>query len=924
MSETKPPPAAPSPPPTEQPTTEKAYDLIEELAQYLGLSGGKAGTPNDSSGSGQLMGGILDPKNRIDRRVITSLVDGSSGAMMAKDLVTAIKTGSDKLKTHITVIPNDGASHIAATHNTATGVPAANFGNMVKQVTTPPQQGVVPNNAKIASIVIPSTTISPATFNARINEIFFNSMPNTVLSQATPYLRVELVTNRKGDLFKTKPHIPKGSLYFYLEGARAIKPGADSIATAQPPRFSIKNQAKAGKLKGFGVAGSEIFLAPQTLVSSDSRARLSGASTGRRSKIIDPFAPLASITSMSIDVHSVGGLLYYKQGTLGIRLHDRSRLNELSELVSPRFMGTTYLVITSGYQIQNVPGNVFVRVMNQMRTTEVYRVVNSSYILTAAGGFDITLKISMEGSDLFSILDTGLSTAAGRQLTQEIQALREKIIAWVAEEQGQGKLQQRMNILPKFFSEGFDGATVTTELKSQISACLAVTKTAKAFSTELKNLADKMAEKNSTQQSSRKTATASKLTAAAKTKDPFIYKEQKSGHISLGKLIAVLHGESLKAISGNVDEFQFIYYKFNCRAGKMQNRPISSFPINIADIKKKLAKYFDDHASSNLKLSSFLNLINTEYIKKDSNAAYGLSGITFKGGKESGPRRMKKGNTKTNEFGGIFQRPMLGIYMSSATKRAKDGEPTELSGNVTIMRIHIFDMNATPYIAATALLSSDVLAAQSFNKAFTDKSPVADKALFMRQLAILAKAELVDISAGNDKNNTTAITKLMKGQGTISLNPIASKVSKTMQKLAPVIRYGTAGSVIQAGGLSSMEHTGLLSARLSESPSPGSEQTGVIKGNMPQEILPTQVSFSCMGCPFLLFGQQYYIDFDTGTNADNIYMISKLTHTFAPGSFKTSWTAQSIFMYGTFSTLQATVQAGLRAVEAKTPAAASK
>jgi hypothetical protein len=136
-----------------------------------------------------------------------------------------------------------------------------------------------------------------------------------------------------------------------------------------------------------------------------------------------------------------------------------------------------------------------------------------------------------------------------------------------------------------------------------------------------------------------------------------------------------------------------------------------------------------------------------------------------------------------------------------------------------------------------------------------------------------------------------------------------------MPKLAPVIRYGSSASIIKAAGLSSLTHSGLLSARLSSTPSGVDAPSGGTTGNMPQEILPTQVNFTMLGCPFLSFGQQFYIDFDTGTNADNIYMISKLSHTFAPGSFTSTFTAVSIYSYGTFSSLQATVQKGLEAVK---------
>jgi hypothetical protein len=43
-----------------------------------------------------------------------------------------------------------------------------------------------------------------------------------------------------------------------------------------------------------------------------------------------------------------------------------------------------------------------------------------------------------------------------------------------------------------------------------------------------------------------------------------------------------------------------------------------------------------------------------------------------------------------------------------------------------------------------------------------------------------------------------------------------------------------------------------------------------------------------MGCPLLRYGQEFFVDFDTNTDLDNVYMSSKITHNIKPGSFTTS------------------------------------
>jgi hypothetical protein len=42
-----------------------------------------------------------------------------------------------------------------------------------------------------------------------------------------------------------------------------------------------------------------------------------------------------------------------------------------------------------------------------------------------------------------------------------------------------------------------------------------------------------------------------------------------------------------------------------------------------------------------------------------------------------------------------------------------------------------------------------------------------------------------------------------------------------------------------------------------------------------------------MGCPVLEYMQQFFVDMGTGTTVDNLYNVTGLTHTLAPGKFTT-------------------------------------
>jgi hypothetical protein len=52
------------------------------------------------------------------------------------------------------------------------------------------------------------------------------------------------------------------------------------------------------------------------------------------------------------------------------------------------------------------------------------------------------------------------------------------------------------------------------------------------------------------------------------------------------------------------------------------------------------------------------------------------------------------------------------------------------------------------------------------------------------------------------------------------------------------------------------------------------------------------------GCPLVQLGQIFFVDFSTGTTADNLYILTGLTHSVAQGKFESSWTLTFYDAYG--------------------------
>jgi len=78
-----------------------------------------------------------------------------------------------------------------------------------------------------------------------------------------------------------------------------------------------------------------------------------------------------------------------------------------------------------------------------------------------------------------------------------------------------------------------------------------------------------------------------------------------------------------------------------------------------------------------------------------------------------------------------------------------------------------------------------------------------------------------------------------------------------------------------------------MNSALSSPPKPSDSQDEGDDG-IPLQIMPTALDLELLGCPYFAYGQKYFLDFNTNTNADNFYTVMGVSHTISPGEFKTS------------------------------------
>ena len=123
----------------------------------------------------------------------------------------------------------------------------------------------------------------------------------------------------------------------------------------------------------------------------------------------------------------------------------------------------------------------------------------------------------------------------------------------------------------------------------------------------------------------------------------------------------------------------------------------------------------------------------------------------------------------------------------------------------------------------------------------------------------------------------------------------------------PTLKYGT-------------EFSGILSANLSTNSNPQMEvihmqrqgaksgAVGAVDDGLPMTIKPVTLSLDTFGCPYINFGQQFFVDFQTNTTTDDIYAVSGVSHSLTPGEFKTSIKMTPLNKLGQFRSMVDTLE----------------
>jgi hypothetical protein len=375
--------------------------------------------------------------------------------------------------------------------------------------------------------------------------------------------------------------------------------------------------------------------------------------------------------------------------------------------------------------------------------------------------------------------------------------------------------------------------------------------------------------------------------------------------ISLGRLLTSFVGKPLRK-SGSFDEIQFMFYPFNEKASFVRQMSIAKFPIDYNDVKKKIVEQIQKNPK--ISVMNILRFIIEEFVNNMSVKPYGFSFLyedeKDDEGKSTGRLVRKKAENDTAKkkeqekqdeilkLAGIkdgkFKLPNVQI-IPECVPYIKDSEKT-------ILRLHVIDTHTTSHDTLFNLMKSirqgsfaDLSSEHDGPHPLLPESPeLKDEQLYQERnelikelIKVAVPPETVIDAGGGSSEIDVDIGKLLEGK-------TLSQTKKFVSEGVPTIFLGGSSGAIKSIGLSSMSDSRLSTVNMLRAENEPDLSSVIRDRGLPMKVLPVECNIETLGFPLFERMQNFFIDFGTGTTADNVYVVNEIEHKLGPGEFSTS------------------------------------
>ena len=605
--------------------------------------------------------------------------------------------------------------------------------------------------------------------------------------------------------------------------------------------------------------------------------------------------------------------------------------------------------------------NRFGELIDAMKVCETFQVVNTRYDFEENGEVKIELQISLLGAGGLTRFEVTLAKVVefASTLSAKFEGLNAALAKYKDQTTGTGKIA-----LPEVLQQASNASSGMAMSTKEVKKIFAWTRYKKGKNSVVAEI-DKMCRaifgqsgrKNGLKakaDATKAAALASMISKLKTTPDPFLkpmgtfltagsFKKTRGNPnkttVSLGKLLAVFVGESLGS-TDQFDEVQLIFHAFNNSAAYAYNSNISQFPISISAVETLLKKKFD--ITGRMSISNFLNIISEYFLSDPAAPGFGFNKGKIYGGREKDNasarkltakgKRMKKAGTlhtykktilqaayapATDDTPGmIFKQPSLQARLDTYAARGgvlENPQNPALAGN-TILKIQIFDQQCntadTLYelfqgFAGTGIMgvmkrSGEVPGQPPNTRGARHGEVIVNQYNTLLTMDVIKKVTIDDAkcATGGDGMDATTLKSFAADRYMLTKTSLAD-IKRTITSMVPSLKWGSGTAGLQSAKLSTQNVPELIGVNILRQA--GDEQDAS-KDGMPTAIMPTELTIEIMGCPYIAYGQLFFIDFGTNSTADNFYGVMGVNHDIEGGKFTTSVRLGQLETFGTFST----------------------
>ena len=396
--------------------------------------------------------------------------------------------------------------------------------------------------------------------------------------------------------------------------------------------------------------------------------------------------------------------------------------------------------------------------------------------------------------------------------------------------------------------------------------------------------------------------------------------------MSLGTLIMAFVAKPLAQLKNpastnpnapKFEEVQVIFYNFNNKASLMSNLNISQFPVQTKYFVREYARLRMESVSRavNLSVREFMSFLATKIVDDVMNPAYKISDLYKQNQDETTvanpttfDQKMLEKMTRYN----IGKHPDFVMPQMSFELEALPFARNNSSESIgTILRIHVYDQTNSAHTPLRELLALGTNNFMSSFSSYPGDPPTARATLDntnqeQRSALIENWRELhnrVVQQASTGPNPLIKIINPNRNQSSTSSAPYQyqngdqyqfiggpQRLKEYVMRNVPHIIYGAMGTNIRSAQLSSHSDALLSTVNMQRSLNANPIlPNGAQAGGMPLSLYPLELSVTSVGCSLLRNrGQEIFIDFNTNTSADNIYVVNGYQHKIEAGTFETT------------------------------------